>query len=117
MKKHKTTKTLLVLAIIALITAATYAFTASNTFSGGAGSAGSGSSSISGYDVTNVHYTNLGTNFATVSFDLDNPATTVQVSFDAGPSHSCSNTGGTSWTCNASDAIGPAANLNVTALD
>jgi long-subunit fatty acid transport protein len=120
MTKHKTTKTLLVIAIIALITAATYAFTASNTFSGGnAGSAGSGSGAISGYAISNIHYTNLGTNFATVTFDLDKAASHVEVSFDGGSTVTncgASSGGSNTVTCSVSDAITPAVSLDVVAL-
>jgi hypothetical protein len=119
MKKNKTTRLLIVTAVVALVGAAAYAFTASNTFSGGnAGSAGSGSGAISGYAVSNIAYTNSGTNFATVAFDLDKAAGTVSVSFDGGVTNTaCSNGGsGNHWSCTVGDAIGPATSLTVTAL-
>src|SRR4051794_22699284 len=50
-----------------------YAFTASNTINdaGHAGD-GNGPGSISGYDVTNVHYDSTGgTNIESVKFDID----------------------------------------------
>jgi hypothetical protein len=115
MKKHKTTKTLLVIAIIALITAATYAFTASNNVQ--SSKAGDGSGTISGYSVTNIHYTNLGTSFATVSFDLDAAASNVTVSFDGGASTTdCGASAGSApfaVSCSVGDAIGPASQLEV----
>ena len=61
-----------------------YAFTASNTITD-AGSAGIGSQTISGYDVTNVSYTQDGTDpskWTAVDFTLDQAATQVQVKFD-----------------------------------
>ena len=83
-----------------------YAFTASNTFSGGPGSAGDGSSgvhSITGYDVTNVHYDSTDdTNITSVAFDMlpANPSGTTKASLNGGSLQSCvGNLAGTHFTC------------------
>lgn len=99
MKKNKTTRTLLVIALVALVTAATYAFTASNTVPGS--NAGSGSGTISGYTVSNIHYTADSTtpdNMDSVSFDLDKAAGDVKVTVVDG---------GTVYDCGASAASSP----------
>jgi len=91
---------LIALAIIAILATSAYGFAASNTFAGGAGHAGDGSGTVSGYAVSSVAYeikSNDPTQLSTVSFALDNIATTVKVSVD----------GGTNWA-DCSAALAPA---------
>jgi|SRR5581483_10573692 len=124
MKKNKTTRTLLVIALVALVMAATYAFTASNTVPGS--QAGSGSGAISGYSVSNIHYTADATtpdNMDSVSFDLDNAAGDVKVTvvdggtvYDCGASAGVSNTVTCDTTAGTQATISPANNLTVVAV-
>jgi hypothetical protein len=82
-------KAIVVLAAVA-VAGGGYAFLASNSVS--ASLAGSGEAAISGYTVSNIHYTidtgHIGdynenaANVASVSFTLDNPAATANVSAD-----------------------------------
>jgi hypothetical protein len=93
-----------------------YAFTATNTITD-PGHAGDGTSgSISGYDITDVHYGSVGgTNVESVTFDIDpavaSPGTVkAAVSDDTTPgalSPACTdNGGGTNFTCDVSgDAV------------
>jgi hypothetical protein len=96
MKKHrKTFRSLVVIVLALLIAAATYAFTASNTFSGPTDKAGSGTDTVSGYAVSNIHYTlDSSSKISQVAFDLDAAAGQVQVTM-----------GGTMYPCSA--AVGP----------
>ena len=70
---------LLILGALGIVAAATLGFAASNTVD--PSNAGDGSGAVSGYTVTNIHYT-LGAN----------PATTSQVSFDVTPAFSSTGT-------------------------
>jgi hypothetical protein len=95
---------LIALAIIAILATAAYGFADSNTFSAGAGKAGDGHGAISGYNVTNIHYTLDNTDpskIASVSFDLGAVANTVRVQLDGTSSPWITNctAAGTVWTC------------------
>jgi hypothetical protein len=70
--------------VVAAVGLGAYAFTASNTVDA-TSAAGVGQATIAGYQVTNVSYTQDGTDPSTwsaVDFDLDSNATQVQVKFD-----------------------------------
>jgi hypothetical protein len=114
---------LVVLAIIAIMATAAYGFAASNTVP--TSRAGDGSGAISGYKVSNVHYTmdqNNPTNITEVDFDLNHTANTVQVRlvsnggwFTCDPVTAAPDM---SWTCTISGVTVAAANsLEVAAAD
>jgi hypothetical protein len=70
--------------VVAAVAVGAYAFTASNTITDG-GQAGVGHATITGYDVTNVIYTQDSVDPSTwsfVDFDLSADATEVQVKLD-----------------------------------
>lgn len=89
-----------VLVLIAML--ATYAFAAANTVPDTY--AGEGASTTSGYTVTNVVYALNGTtpsNIDSVTFNLNAAATVVKVRLvTTGSYYSCTNTSGTTWSCN-----------------
>lgn len=112
----------ILVALLAVIVAAgAYAFTASNTVPGT--NAGSGSGTISGYSVSNVAYTldpTTPTNLNAVTFDLDKSAGSVkaQVDSSSGDWYSCTNTTGTTWSCDTTSpqaTVQPADQLTVVA--
>ncbi len=75
---------LLVIAVASIIGVSVYAFTASNTVA--PHSAGAGSATVSGYTVaspTNYTFNGEGTTMEAVTFDLDKPASDVQVALTA----------------------------------
>ncbi len=84
-----------------VVMAVAYGFAAANTVP--ASYAGDGSGGVSGYNITNIHYTLNAAdpaNVDSVSFTLDNPATSVSVQGAGGGSwYSCNVAGGTSVTC------------------
>jgi archaellin len=93
------------------VAAGIYAFTASNTVPGS--KAGSGSGAITGYTVSNIHYTPNATDprkLDAVAFTLDAAAGTVKAQVDtvAGDWYSCTNTSGNNWSC---DTTSPQANV------
>jgi hypothetical protein len=113
---------LLVLALI--LAAATYGFAAGNTVASGV--AGEGTGDISGYAVTNVHYTlnsSDPTRFTNVRIDLGAAAATgnvyVGVSLDGGVPASwvtCTQVGATTeWDCPLSGDVDTAEDLHVAA--
>ncbi len=93
----------LVIAVAGIIGLSVYAFTASNTVA--AHSAGAGSATVSGYTVaspTNYTFSGDGTKMEAVTFDLDKPATDVQVALTAAAPVKAD------WTdCNASEEAAP----------
>jgi hypothetical protein len=103
-RKSGVARALVTLLAAGALAAGTYAFTASNTVD--ATQAGDGNAAVTGYTVTNVHYTRSATDptlLDSYSFDLNGPATVVdakpvsaQASYD-----SCSNTSANSWSCPA----------------
>lgn len=108
------------IALIAFVfaTVAT-AFAASNTVPDGY--AGDGFGTISGYTVSNVQYNLNGTdpaNIDSVEFDLDNAATTVEISLVTGGSYYSCTSAGNHWTCTTSGAtVAPADQLRVIASE
>ena len=103
------------------VAAGIYAFTASNTVPGS--KAGSGSGAITGYTVSNVHYTLNSTDptkLDAVTFTLDAAAGTVKAQVDtvAGDWYSCTNPSGNNWSCNTTAPqanVQPADQLSVVA--
>ncbi len=106
---------LVVLAVIAIMATAAYGFAASNKFdTNKGGTAGDGAGKISGYTVSNVHYTMNTGNPALITsaaFHLDSDATSATVRFadssgTFGNVYSCSPTSGPTpsqdWTCDVS---------------
>ena len=95
---------IVIIMIVALVFASTaYALAASNTLAD-AGKAGDGNNTVSGYTVTGVTYNLSGANIASVEFDLDASASSVQASLTdlPGPTEtfadSCTNVVN-HWTC------------------
>ena len=83
-KNMKRTVGLGLLLVVAAVAVGAYAFTTTNTIADG-GQAGVATTTISGYDVTNVLYTQDSSDPSTwsfVDFDLSAPATQVQVKLD-----------------------------------
>ena len=121
MKKSHRLSGIILIALI--LTVATFAFANANTVPGS--HAGDGSEIISGYEVTNVHYT-LDTAdpslIASVSFSLDAAATSVQIQLaTSGHWYTC--TSGTSPVCTIpvtglnTATVASAMNLRVVATD
>ena len=115
---------LALLILILVLGAATYGFAAGNTVTSGV--AGEGSGAISGYAVTNVHYTldnSDPTLFTNVEIDLGAAAATnnvyAGVSATGGTPASwvtCTFSGvGTVWNCPLSGAVDTAEELHVAA--
>jgi len=113
-----------ILVLLALVMAAsTYAFAAANTVP--TSSAGDGQGAISGYTISNIHYTLDAANpalLSSVAFTVTPAAgasapATVTVQFAAGGAWStCTNTAGTSWSCPVTGITALAAeNLRVVA--
>ena len=90
MVNRKRKRRIALVALLAFVLGTTaFAYAASITFNGAsdAGAAGQGSGDISGYDVTNIHYTlddNDPSNLTGVTFELS-PATATTVTATAGP--------------------------------
>ena len=97
-KKLKSPRRLAALAIFAIVAMSAFGFAAGNSFTG-QNRAGNGSDTISGFNISNVHYSldpGDGDLIDEVSFDLHQPASEVMVSLD----------GGTTWeTCGATVGI------------
>ncbi|MGE3075396.1 MAG: hypothetical protein AB7N24_16695 [Dehalococcoidia bacterium] len=117
-KKLKSPRRLMALAVFAIVAMSAFGFAASNTINNG-GKAGDGYGQISGYNVTNVHYTlkNGNDELATVTFTLDSAANSAKVGFsddanglNATGLANCSVVVNNDWTCN----VGA---LHVTALN
>lgn len=111
------------LIMVALFATATYAFTAQNSVD--SSNVGVGSGQISGYTLSNIEYTLFSgsPNFISgVEFDLDNPATTVNVRFpsDAGGTgtwRSCFELPANSdhWICSGTESLESVTELEVAA--
>jgi hypothetical protein len=100
MKRFNRKRRSAVVALLALVVAASaYAFTNSNTVD--PSKAGIGSGTVSGYNVTNVHYALAANNtdIASVSFTLDDTATTVKASLNGGTNYASCTGGPTAWSC------------------
>ena len=113
-------RTFAVLVLVLILAAAVYAFAAANTVPDTY--AGDGQGTISGYTISNVHYTlnpASPANISAVAFTISpTSATQVYVSFDAGTSwDSCTNTAG-SVSCSLSGVTAAGANsLRVVSTD
>jgi len=115
---------LLLLAALGIMAMAVVGYANSNTVPGS--HAGDGSGGVSGYTVSNIHYTLDGTNPATttsVSFTVDTaiPNTgTTRLSFDNGstwlPTNACSSSG-TTVTCTAAVTVLSLQSLRVVAAE
>jgi hypothetical protein len=119
LKKLKSPRRLAALAIFAIIAASAFGFAAANTFPG-PDRAGTGTDTVSGYAVSNIHYTidsTDATKFSDVSFTLNNNAGSAVAYVGANNSQAC--TGGPlNWSCHfaTSPDIGASFNsLGVTA--
>lgn len=117
-KRMKSPRRLVALAVFAIVAMSAFGFAAQNTISNG-GKAGDGYGQISGYVVTNVHYSTTGADITGVTFHLDSSATTASVGFaddgngtNATALSACSptNASKTNWSC-------PVAAGTVTALN
>ncbi len=97
----RTLKVALIVLIAFALATITYAFAASNSVPDG--KAGAGAGTITGYDVTNVVYTQDSSNpvnITAVDFDLNDVATTVRVRLvTTGGLQNCTNPSGDHWTC------------------
>jgi hypothetical protein len=126
MVNRKRKRRIALVALLAFVLGTTaFAYAANITFNGGtnAGSAGAGSGTISGYNVTSIHYT----------LDTNDPAKITSVKFSLSPDTagsveakisgmaafvSCTSTGGVSpWTCNVTGDAHNADTLSVAAAD
>jgi hypothetical protein len=98
----KSSRVLLVTLLLFVLAGATYAFAATNTFPDEAGYAGDGSGTISGYDVTNIHYSTSGDYITGVTFTLDAGASVVQAGLNDSSLVACSaaSVPNTNWSCN-----------------
>jgi hypothetical protein len=108
-----------VLLLAVAVMAGAYGFTATNSVP--STKAGDGSGTISGYTVSGVTYTLLGTDpqkIASVSFTLDASASTVKITLDGSTWLSC--TGGpTNWSCSTGASgfpVASATQLRVVAI-
>ncbi len=103
-KKLKNPRRLAALAIFAVVAMSAFGFAAQNNFQG-QNRAGNGSDNISGFNISNIHYSlqnNNGTYLDGVSFDLNQPASEVQVRLDGGAWIVCGGSAGVTNTvsCN-----------------
>ncbi len=114
---------LLIIGALGLVSAATLGFAASNTVSGSY--AGDGSGTVSGYNITNLHYNLDSTNpnlTTSITFNI-NPAltgtSTKRVSFDNGanwiPAVNCS--GNNPVTCTAAVSVQTLTSVRIVAAD
>jgi hypothetical protein len=91
----------MIVLFVSVIFFATYAFASSDT--NGSLKKGEGAITISGWNISNVHYqlAENGSNLGDVEFDLNGPASQVAVSFDnaSDRTFSCYNVGRFHWSC------------------
>jgi hypothetical protein len=123
MVNRKRKRRIAVVALLAFVLGTTaFAYAAGITFNGAnnAGAAGQGNGAISGYDVTNIHYTldnNDPSNLTGVTFELSPAtATTVKAKINGMAGWSTC-TGGPTWTCTLSGTALSASSLQVAAAD
>ena len=104
--------------LVLILSVAVYGFAAANTVP--ASYAGDGSGLISGYDITNIHYTLNAANPAniqTVTFDITpTSAGDVRITMDGSTWYTCANSSG-SVSCSVTQAALTAANLRVVAAE
>ena len=95
-----------VILIVVAISFATFAFASSQT---GQPPGGEGISTISGWNVSDVHYllAEDASTLAAVEFDLNSPANMVKasVSSTGGMFFNCQNTNGYHWMCNINPSV------------
>ena len=87
-KKLKSPRRLIALAAFAIVAMSAFGFAAQNNFNG-QNRAGNGTDVISGYNISNIHYSldaGDGDLIDEVRFDLNQPASEAMVSFDGGAS-------------------------------
>ena len=118
--KLKSPRRLIALAAFAIVAMSAFGFAAANTMPPDT-KAGDGESSISGYEVTDIHYNFDGAtpaNVTSVDFTLDADASSVRASINGTSSTACS-ASGTTWTCNmpAGITVEEAATLYVVAAE
>jgi len=123
MINRKRKRRIALVALLAFVLGTTaFAYAASITFNGAsnAGAAGQGSGTISGYNVTNIHYTldsNDPSSITGVTFSLSpNTATTVKAKI-TGMAAWATCTGGAPWACPVAGDAQAAVNLEVAAAD
>lgn len=124
MVNRKRKRRIALVALLAFVLGTTaFAYAASITFNGAsnAGAAGQGSGDISGYNVTNIHYTLDGSDPAQitgVTFSLTpDTASTVEAKI-TGMTNWATCTGGASpWSCAVTGNAQAAVNLQVAAAD
>lgn len=124
MVNRKRKRRIALVALLAFVLGTTaFAYAASITFNGAsnAGAAGQGSGDISGYNVTNIHYTLDGSDPAQitgVTFSLTpDTASTVEAKI-TGMTNWVACTGGASpWSCAVTGNAQAAVNLQVAAAD
>jgi len=106
-------RSLFLITLVLLLAAVTYGFAAANTMPA-VSNAGDGSVTVSGYHVSNIHYTLNGgnpRNVSSVSFDLapdDGGGTPTAVQAQIGSSagwSTCSVTTAPTWNCPASGTV------------
>jgi hypothetical protein len=111
-------RTLFAIMLVLILSVAVYGFAAANTVP--ASSAGDGSGAISGYAISNIHYTLSAANpanIATVAFTIV-PASAgdVRITMDGATWSTCANAAG-AVTCAVSQPALSAASLRVVAAE
>ncbi|MFN8617123.1 MAG: hypothetical protein U0837_08475 [Dehalococcoidia bacterium] len=99
-KKLKSPRRLAALAVFAIIAVSAFGFAANNSFAG-QNRAGNGTDGISGFQVSNIHYTfesGDAAHIGSMTFDLNHAASDAQVRFDAGAWTDCGASAGGSNT-------------------
>ena len=116
---HKVFRLQLIALFVSVVFFATYAFASSETNLSPIG--GEGAVTISGWNVSNVHYrlAEDASKIGAVEFDLDGPANQVAIGFDTASDRafSCYNVNGHHWLCQVSGIeIARINSLRVTAV-
>lgn len=96
----RSSRVLLVTLLLFVLAGATYAFAAVNTVDDTY--AGDGEGDISGYEVTNIHYSTSGDYISGVSFTLNAGASVVQAALNDSSLVACTaaSVPNTNWSCN-----------------
>lgn len=102
---HKLFRIQFLVLMVVIVLFTTYAFASNET---GLAPGGEGANTISGWNVSNIHYglTDDPSKISLVEFDLDGSADSVNVSLDSSTPRffSCENNFGTHWVCNVNSA-------------
>ena len=124
MVNRKRNRRIAVVALLAFVLGTTaFAYAASITFNGtsNAGAAGQGSGDISGYDVTDIHYTLNDADpsqITGVTFSLTpDTATTVKAKITGMAGWAACTGGASPWSCPVAGSAQAAVNLQVAAAD